>query len=205
MTKLNEVIDAQALNQRFRHYDVKVVMVPFGHLKMLSDGHRKRRAEIADDKHLTKEGKVAALAKTQTATRDAIEEWHQERLKNIDADLLEQRAALRGNVTAPEQKRVDLMTQHLLKHTPQEVAIFYDKATDAERLEMEAASTAVGRVPLKSSNGLQWTPLLDPAMVSEAILARAENTNPEAAQKVRELSEIRAMQVTITGVALSEI
>jgi len=42
-------------------------------------------------------------------------------------------------------------------------------------------------------------------MVNEAILARAETTNPTAAQKVREPDEIRAMQVTTTGVALSEI
>ena len=58
---------------------------------------------------------------------------------------------------------------------------------------------------MKTSSGLQWKTLLDPDMVSESILARAEQTNPTAAQKVRELTEIRAMTVTITGVALSEI
>ena len=42
-------------------------------------------------------------------------------------------------------------------------------------------------------------------MVAESQLARAEQTNPAAAKKVRELAEIRAMQVTLTGVALSEI
>ena len=46
--------------------------------------------------------------------------------------------------------------------------------------------------------------LLEPEMVNEA-MARAEATNPTAAQKLRELDEIRAMQVTITNVALSEI
>jgi hypothetical protein len=205
MTKLDELLDTQARNQRFRHYDVAVVLVPFGHLRMLSDGHHKRRAEVANDKHLTTEGKVAALAKAQAATRAAIDEWHQSRLKNIDADLLEQKAALRGNVAAPDQKRVDLMASHLLKHTPDDIAGFFDKATEAERIEMEAASASVGRVPMKGPNGREWKPLLDVKMVEASILERAEVTNPTAAQRVRELSEIRAMQVTITGVALSEI
>jgi hypothetical protein len=60
-------------------------------------------------------------------------------------------------------------------------------------------------VPLKTANGLEWTTLLDPAMAADAQLSRAEQTNPAAARKVRELQEIRSMQVTLTGVALSEI
>ena len=70
---------------------------------------------------------------------------------------------------------------------------------------MEAASVAVGRVPIKTAQGLEWKTLLDQKMVGEAMMARAEETNPTAAQKLRELTEIRAMQATITQVALSEI
>ncbi len=95
--------------------------------------------------------------------------------RNIDADLLEQRVALRGNATTPDQKRVDLMVSHLLKHTPEDIAGFYHSATDAERREMEAASVTVGRVPTKGAGGgREWKTLLDPAMVEEAVLARAE-------------------------------
>ena len=47
--------------------------------------------------------------------------------------------------------------------------------------------------------------LLNPEMVNEAIIARAEVTNPTAAAKVRELGEIKAMQTSITGIALSEV
>ncbi len=60
-------------------------------------------------------------------------------------------------------------------------------------------------LPMKSPNGLAWRTLLDPEMVNDAIMARAEATNPAAAEHVRELTEIRAMQVTIAGVALAEI
>jgi len=40
---------------------------------------------------------------------------------------------------------------------------------------------------------------------NEAIMTRAEATNPTAAEQVRELSEIPAMQVTIAGVAFAEV
>jgi hypothetical protein len=97
------------------------------------------------------------------------------------------------------------MAAHLLKHTPADIAVFYNSATETERREIEAASASVGRVPLKTSNGLEWKPLLDPSMVADAQLERAAQTNPTAAQRVRELQEIRDMQITLTGVALSEI
>jgi hypothetical protein len=105
----------------------------------------------------------------------------------------------------PDPKRVELMSSHLLKHSPQDISVFYLSASESERREMEAASASVGRVPMLTPNGKVWRTLLDPEMVTEAVLARAEKTNPVAAQKVRELTEIRAMEVSITGVALSEI
>jgi hypothetical protein len=100
---------------------------------------------------------------------------------------------------------VDLMASRLLTHTPADVQVFYGSASPSERLEMESANAMIGRVPLKGPNGLEWKRLLDPAMVAEAQLARAEQTNPAAAEKVRELEEVRRLQNTLVGVALSEI
>jgi superfamily I DNA/RNA helicase len=172
---------------------------------MLDRGLRQQKAEITADRKLTSEGKYAAADTARTATRAAITEWHEQRLKNIDADMLEQRAALLSDASTPDLKHVELMASHLQKYAPQELAVFYNSATEPERRAMEAASAAVGRVPMKTANGLEWKTLLEPEMVNDAIMARAEATNPTAAQKVRELTEIRAMQVTITGVALAEI
>jgi hypothetical protein len=172
---------------------------------MLSRSFHQQHTSIAADPKLTNEGKAAALKEARTTVREAISAWHESRLKNIDADLLEQRAALLANATMPDPKRVELMASELRKFTPHERAVFYTAATDDERRAMEAASVAIGRLPTKTEQGLELKPLLDPAIVEEAILARAEATNPTAAQKVRELTEIRAMQLTITGVALSEI
>ena len=110
-----------------------------------------------------------------------------------------------SNAKPPDPGRVSLLAAELVKFTPHEGGVFYNAATDDERREMEAASLATGRLPTKTEQRLELKALLDPEMVNEAILARAEVTNPAAAQKVRELEEIRRMQVTMTGVALSEI
>lgn len=205
MSLIDDILDTQRRNQRFTHYDLETVMVPFEHVRMLSKTYHDKKAAIATDRHLTNEGKNEATAKAK-AVRDAtIKEWDEQRRKNIDADLLEQRAALMGNVERPDVKRVDLMSAHLLKHKPSDIAVFYNSASETERREMEAASASIGRVPMKAESGLKWLTLLDPEMVNEAIVARAEVTNPTAAAKVRELTEIKAMQTTITGVALSEV
>ena len=145
------------------------------------------------------------MEEARAKSRAEITEWHEQRLKNIDAHLLEERAALIADNTRPDPKRVELMASHLIKHTPADIAVFYNSATEAERHEMEAASASVGRVPMVTPNGKVWKTLIDPEMVHEAVLARAEATDPTAAQKIRGLTEIRAMQVTITGLALSEI
>lgn len=205
MKKLTLLLDTQARTQRFKHRDVKTEMVPFEHVRMLSESFHKQADTIRTDPHLTSDGKTAALEKLRAKTRAAISEWHEQRLKSIDAHLLEERAALVADNTMPDPKRVEFMATQLLKHTPQDNAIFYNAGTDAERRVMEAASAVVGRVPMITSSGKELKMLLDPEMVSEAIMARAEATNPTAAEKVRELAEVRAMQVTITGVALSEI
>ena len=126
-------------------------------------------------------------------------------MKNIDAHLPEERAALLADSAMPDPKHVELMASHLLKHAPSDIAIFYNSASEPERCAMEAASASVGRVPMITPNGKEWKTLLDPEMIASAIMERAEATNPAAAEKVRELSEVRAMQVSITGVALSEI
>jgi hypothetical protein len=124
--------------------------------------------------------------------------------RRIDADRLEQRAALLSDNTVPDPRHVEAMAADMRKLGPRDIAAFYDKANENERRTMEAASAFVGRV-MTMEGGRQWKTLLDPEMVNEAIMSRAEATNPTAAQKLRELDEIRAMQVTITNVALSEI
>ena len=124
----------------------------------------------------------------------------------MDADLGAHGAALAPPTTEkPSDRRVDFLLSHLRDKTPQEIATFYGSASDEERLVMEAAAASVGRVPLKGPNGLEWQPLLDPETVNESIVARATARNPEGAKKLAELAEIRALQVGVAGVAMSEI
>lgn len=204
MPKLKLVLDTQRRSLRFTQYDPEIVMVPFDHADTLVEAFHQQKATIDNDRHLTPEGKVAARIKAGNTTLAALKAWHEPRLRGIDADLLEQGTALIQSAQ-PDPRRVELMSAQLLKHQPQDISVFYNSATDDERRVMEAASALVGRVPMKTGNGLEWKPLLDADMMQEAIMARAAATNPAAARKVQELAEIRAMQVTIAGVATGEI
>src|SRR5690349_11112780 len=89
------------------------------------------------------------LEQARARTRKAIEDRHADRLKALDADLLEQKAALVPKFKAPDPARVLLLAAKLAKFTPQERAVFYNAATGDERREMEAASVATGRLPTK--------------------------------------------------------
>jgi hypothetical protein len=93
----------------------------------------------------------------------------------------------------------------LQQFTPDEIAVLYSSATDEERVVMETASASVGRIPIKTANGLEWRPLLDAEMVNEAVLARAAEKNPQGVAKLNELAEIRAMHVTVANHAVAEI
>jgi hypothetical protein len=115
------------------------------------------------------------------------------------------RAALVTKSEKPNARRIDYMLSVLQKHSPQEIATFYNLATDDERLVMEAASASVGRISMKTDRGLEWQPLLDPDTVNDSITARVTATNPEGAVRLQELTEIRAMHVTVAGHALHEI
>jgi hypothetical protein len=205
VAKIDDVYDALRLNQRFTHYDFETVMVPFEHARALVRQREQQRAAIAADRRLTDEGKVDAEAKAREKARAAITAWNNERMKALDADWLEQRSALLAHVKPADPKRVELMTQHLLKLKPEDLPIFYGSASESEKREMEGASTSIGRVPMTTPRGLEWRTLLDPEMVETAILERAEQANPAAAAKLRELTEVKSMQQTITNVALSEI
>jgi hypothetical protein len=70
---------------------------------------------------------------------------------------------------------------------------------------MEAAAASVGRVPMKTANGLVWSPLLNPESVNDSVIARATAKNPAGAQKLRELEEIKSMHVTVAGIATAEV
>jgi hypothetical protein len=205
MPKLRLILDTHRQNLRLSQYTLDVVMTPLDHAVTLVDAFHTQMAGIQADRHLTGEGKTAARAKAASTTLAAIQAWHEPRLRNLDADLLAQRAALIPQTERPDARQIDLMSAHLLKHTPADIAVFWNSATEPERRLMEAASAAVGRVPMKTANGLEWKTLLDPDMVNEGILARAAATNPAAAQRVQELTEIRALQVSIAGIAAAEV
>jgi hypothetical protein len=70
---------------------------------------------------------------------------------------------------------------------------------------MEAASRHLGRVPMKTGNGLEWLSLLDAERVNASVMDRATATNPAAVAKLHELELIREMTATVANVAIAEV
>jgi len=145
-------------------------------------------------------------AERRAAALKAVAEVQTPRLAGLEADIAAHRAALLpASAETPDARRIDFLLSHLRDRTPQEIATFYNAATNDERLLMEAAAVSVGRIPMKGPNGLEWQPLLNPETVNESIVARATAKNPEGARRLEELTEIRAMHVTVMGHAIAEI
>jgi len=204
-TKLRGLLETHRRNFRLTHWPI-TALDPFEDYDAIVERAHKEKASIDANANLTGRGKGAEKTAKAAALVKEILDKHTPRLTGLDADLAAHRAALLPQSSEkPDARRIDFMLSHLRDRTPQEIGIFYTSATDEERLVMEAAATSVGRVPMKTGNGLQWQPLLDADTVNEAIMARATAKNPSGAAKLRELSEIRAMHVTVAGHAVAEI
>lgn len=205
MARLREVLDTIKLNFRMAHWP-KTVLDPFEEAHRLSDAVLKQKAAIATDRRLTPQGKDEKTEEAKAIGAEALTKWHTPRLAGLDADIAVHREALLTPSTEKvDPRRIDFLLGRLQAFTPEEVGTLYGAASDEVRLALEAASSSVGPVPVKSANGVEWKPLLDPASVNEAVIGRAMKSNPAGVQKLRELEELRDTQVTVFGIALADI
>ena len=203
--KLRFTVETQKLNNRLTQYDAEKVFEPFAEAITIVENFQQREDTAAADPHLTPKGKDAARVKAAKEALEALGKWHAPRLAGLDADLGTQRAALVPPGNKPDQRRVELMASRLIQFTQDENGVFYNSATDEERQVMEAASSMLGRIPVKTGNGLELRPLLDSERVNESVMARATEKNPQAVARFNELAEIRAMHVTVANHAIAEI
>jgi hypothetical protein len=203
-TKLRKLLDTHALNFRMRHYP-KTVLAQFAEPVGIVEQLYEAKSRIANDRNLTPQGQARAQFEAGKAAIEKIDKWHASLLAGLDADVAAQRAALLPKTPKPDEKTVDLMLSRLQHLTPLEVSVLYNSGADSERLVMETASAQAGRLPMKSGNGLEWRPLLDPGAVAASIEARARAQNPQGVEKLNELTEIRGMHVTIAGHAVAEV
>jgi hypothetical protein len=204
--KIRLLRETIALNYRHRHYAQDKVLEPFAEPVAIVERAYKQKAAIDADRNLTNAGKDAARAAARKAALEDLAKWHTPRLSGLDADLGVQRSALvPASTEKVDDRKIDFLLSRLRDRTPEEVAMFYNSASDGERQVMEAAAASVGRVPMKVGNGQEWKPLLDPEIVNETVLARVAAKNPEGVAKLQELAEIRAMHVTFAGNAAAEV
>jgi hypothetical protein len=203
--KLRTLLETYRLNFRLTQWP-ETVLDPLAEPVTFLEAFHERNAAIRSDVNLTTKGKDAARVKAATEALTAIGRWHTPNVTGIDQDLGAQRAALVPKGEKPDARQIDFILSHLRDKTPQEIAILYNSATDDRRLLMEAASASVGDIPFKPEDGgMAWKPLLDPETVNESVMARAAERNPQAVQRLNELTEIRAMHVTVANQAIAEI
>jgi hypothetical protein len=203
-SKFDLILDAQRRNFRLTQF-TEAVLEPFETPRAILREFNGQKAGIETSRHLTAEGKAAALVALGKATTERIAKWHAPLIAGVDRDLALRRAALLPPSAKPDPRAIEFLLSRLRDRTPQEIATLYDKAADGERRLMEDASASVGRIPMKGADGLQWRPLLDHEAVNESVMARAAASNPAGAASVRELAEIRALHVSIASIAAAEV
>lgn len=204
MPNLRLVLDTYKLNFNMTQWPVSVLDA-FEEPALIADTFHKQVAAIDANRNLSHEGRKEARRDAAKAALEAINKWQTPKLTVLDGQIAQQRTALVPPTPQPDPRTVDHMVSQLQRFSPQEIAVLYGSATDAERVLMEAASASLGRVPLKSEQGLEWTPLLAPDVIDEAVLARAMTSNPTGVQRVEELSEIRSMYATVAGIATADV
>jgi hypothetical protein len=137
--------------------------------------------------HLTPQGKAAAKQAKKAAAIKALADVSTPRLAGLDADVAAHRMALLPASTEKiEARRIDFLLSHLRDRTPQEISVFYNSATDNEKLVLEEAARSVGRIPTKKPDGsLAWAPVLPAETINGSIIARATAKNPQEAAGTR--------------------
>jgi hypothetical protein len=205
-TKTRLKVDTTRLNFKLRQWPITVVdpLDIFGEIveQAITD-----RATIDNDRNLTNEGKLAARAAKRDAALKAITDLQTPRLAGLDADVAAHRAALiPARAEKPSDRQIDFLLSHLKGRTETEIGVYYNSGTDEEKQLMEEAARSVGRIPTKRPDGsLAWAPLLAPETINNSIVARATAHNPQGAQKLQELEEIRATHVSVATLAAAEV
>jgi hypothetical protein len=205
-TKLRGILDTHRLNYHFTQWP-ESVLDPFEIADHIVQKFTQERATIDANAHLTSEGKRAARRSAAEKALKSLDDWHTPRLSGLDEDLSAHRAALMPTSSDKiDPRRLDFLLSHLRDKTELEISVLYNNATPEDQVALEHAANVVGRMPRKTADGgLVWASLLSADAINENVIARATAKNPQGAQKLEELAEIRAMQVTVANVAAAEI
>jgi len=201
-SKFRLILDTHRSNFKLTQWPI-TVLDPLETYNDIVEQAFKERAAIDNDPHLTAQGKKAAKEAKRAANVKAIADVSTPRLAGLGADVAAHRSALLPvSAEKPEARRIDFLLSHLRDRTPHEIGVFYNSATDEERLVLEAAAQSVGRIPTKRPDGsLAWAPLLPAETINESVIARATAKNPQGAKKLKELEEIRSLHASVASIA----
>lgn len=84
---------------------------------------------------------------------------------------------------------------------PLAVRSLYASASPEEQRAIEVVAEQVGRQPIRRNGTLEWEPLLDPDVVTETMLARADRFDDRAAAALRDLIRSRNAYASLAASA----
>jgi hypothetical protein len=205
-TKSRLNMDTQRLNYRLRQWPI-TVLDSFDIYPDIVEQALAAKAEIDADDKLAPKGKRAAKDAKIEALVKAISDVKTPRAAGLTADVAAHRSALiPASTQKPTDRQIDFMLSNLKGRTDIEIGVYYQSASDEEKLVLEEASRSVGRIPQKRADGsLHWAPLLPADTVNQSIIDRATDRNPQGAQKLRELEEIASIHEGAANLAAVEI
>jgi hypothetical protein len=153
--------ETQRLNFRLTQWTISV-LDPHDIYPDIVDQAVAARAQIEPDDTPAVKGKRLAKDAKNEALVKAIADVKTPRAAGLAPDVAARRSALiPASTQKPSDRQIDFLLSQLKGRTDVEIGVFYNSASDEEKLVLEEAARSVGRIPTKRADGsLAWMPLL---------------------------------------------
>jgi len=185
------------------------LVVQLNELAPVVGGYEMAAATIQADARLSDVGRQHAAKVERDKAAAAIGVWKAGKIGGVDAQVAALESARQAQANQrdgqPTEFQVKFMAEKLVALDPLECEILYSDGSEEERLTIEAAVEAVGRVPRRRGpdGALVWEHLLDPARIASARAARLERADPNVAASLRDLARIRNVYAAMASAATS--
>lgn len=190
--------------QRFEHYP-KVSLDAdkdddLRELVNIATSADERLAAIGADSDLSPKGKDKAAFAARKSARAKSLAWGEKMTTGLDANIESQRASIQRAAMTPESSdpidrlRLDLQRQEIRKRLgelglePTFAGLLYGGAPlDVQ----DALRSAPAYISKNEAGTLEYSPLVDPAIIEQHAVAVAEQADPEAFERIEELEYLR--------------
>lgn len=208
VTALIDIYETR-LPRMVRSFKAEAIVAELREVDTLTTKFQDALQAIGGDRHLTPEGQRAKRLETARATVADVGTWRQKKVGGLEARIaterqtLEREARARAGASAPTTDPViaELRAQEIRAQLrgldDATVTALYLGADEFTRQAIEQAPPSVKAARPGAQPMLQ--PLVDPKIVLQVTESRIRATNPEGADRLVELDEIRAAYASVAA------